>query len=132
MRVRCVFRPRSRCWHVYDVKTERVVGCASRVLLRDVTFRPAGYLLGSLDAAQWQDGGNPIGWTRGDGAYVYFAVRTGLGCVHRGAAVWLLDGTREPITKAEMTYLTRDRARPFVYAFDPGTMTAEESKRTTR
>ncbi|MEZ2409846.1 hypothetical protein AB6806_23930 [Bosea sp. RCC_152_1] len=137
MKVRVEWMGRVRAWRLYDPRTRKVMGYATRVLMRDVAFL-APNITGTLEAADWADmepgltqPGYWYGWAmtaQANNAYSAAAGRLGK-FVH--AATDDREFTQDAAEMALLTHTPGGRAKrkAAILAFDPCQMTAEESAR---
>lgn len=149
MRVRIYWNLTKKVWSVQDAKTRRVIGHATRVNVRDASFKVSqagrervlregvknvhAFVVGDLDAAHWIETrdhpGTLMSWTRGDNAYLRAAVRLGKRVSYnpRKASVFFDVYDDRAVFDAPMVCLD---ART-VLAFDPCEMTEAESLAAT-
>jgi hypothetical protein len=158
--VRCYWNLHARCWSIQDAKTRRVIGHATRVLLRDVAFKVSeagrqrvlregrknvhAFAVGELSAADWMETlRGPMPWITGDIHYQKHAKEKGrlVSYNPRRAGTFMVQvgypeapgqAVREPIHEAPMAWLGGYAAGfAIVIAFDPCLMTEAESEKAT-
>jgi len=157
MKVEVYFNLHRKVWSVRNAKTKRLVGHASRLLLRDATFKVSeagrqrvlrerkknvhAFVRGELEAAAWgfvmldhQSIGTE--WNlckRSNNAYARAANRLGEEVSYnpyKGPSFYRKwDGAE--VAEADMVYMTLENHKGRVMAFDPCQMSAEESAMAT-
>ena len=161
MKVRCYWNLHKACWSVQDAKMRRVIGHASKVLLREVAFTVSeagrqrvlaegrknvhAFACGDLEGVEWIEYARNTDamlwdWSRADAAYAAVA-RKRLGTVvsynpRKGPHFTHKHGSHGAdlgvIEGAPMAHLYRFDKTPMLLAFNPLDMTAEESARATQ
>lgn len=158
-KVRCYWNLHRKCWSVQDAATRKVIGHATQVLLRDVTFTVSAagrervlreqrknvhaFACGTLEGADWLDYATLLdpyrmGWTRGDTAYARYAREHGqrVGYNPYRAGHFVRDGIEDyqaaRVDTAPMALLRRvNAARPDLHIFEPCNMTEAQSAAAT-
>jgi hypothetical protein len=156
MRVAVYFNLHTSFWSVRNVATGRVIGHASRVLLREAGFKVSeagrrrviesgvknvhAFVVGDLEAADWVNERDPnacrfSNWRlclRSNAAYVAAARRLGRPVTYNPfkAATFTMRDTGEAAESCPMVSMHADGR--MVLAFDPCGMTEAESARTTQ